>query len=216
MRKINIVRLCVFLSIAGIHAVLLFVTFTLKSTEAVLESPTRIMKLADFDEEIPEERPKEIPPKEIPPEEVPPIYQNTVEAIADVMQETDEVLPDVILSLEPIPAPVFQEPTQEQEDYLPMHKISIPPVFSEQELRQRLTYPVIAQKSGIEGIVYLELFVDKYGDVQRILILKEDPRERGFGEAAVKAFQGFHCTPAQANGVPVAVRYRYPLRFAIR
>jgi protein TonB len=206
MRKINIVRLCVFLVIAALHGALLFVTFKMKTAEVVEEATATVMKLTNIDEEIPPELP---PP---PPVEIPPMYQNTVESVADVMQETEEEITDIVISTEPIQNPVVRV----QEEYLPMHKISVPPVFSEQELRQRLIYPVIAQKSGIEGIVYLELFVDKQGNVQNIIILKENPEGRGFREAAIKAFQGFHCTPALANGTAVAVRYRYPLRFVIR
>jgi protein TonB len=206
MRKKNIVKLCIFLAIAGLHGALLFVTFTLKSSEVISSPETQVMKLTNFDEEIP-------PPVIPPPQVVPPTYQNTVENIADVMEETDEPIEEIEISTEPIPRPVI---VAESEEYLPMHRISVPPVFSEQELRQRIVYPVIALRSGIEGTVFLELFVDKSGVVQNIVILKEDPVDRGFGEAAVKAFQGFRCTPAQANGVPVAVRYRYPLRFVVR
>jgi protein TonB len=206
MRKYNLVRLCVVLVIAGIHAALLFVTFHIQTTQVVPEVPATVMKLTNFDEEIP------LPPPPPPPVEVPPMYQNTIESVADVMQETEEEIMDVVISTEPIQNPVIQV----QEEYLPMHRISVPPSFSETELRQRLVYPTIAQKSGIEGIVYLELFIDRAGNVQNIVILKEDPIGRGFGEAAIRAFQGFHGTPAHANGNAVAVRYRYPLRFVIR
>jgi protein TonB len=65
-------------------------------------------------------------------------------------------------------------------------------------------------------MVYLELFVDRHGQVRRITVLRETPENRGFAEAAVKAFEGIQGTPAQANGAAVAVRYRYPVRFAIR
>jgi hypothetical protein len=47
-------------------------------------------------------------------------------------------------------------------------------------------------------------------------VLKEDPPGRGFAEAAVRAFQGLRCTPAQANGGNVSVRYRYPVSFKLR
>jgi protein TonB len=97
-----------------------------------------------------------------------------------------------------------------------MHRISVTPSFSEEEIRRRLIYPPIAQRSGLEGMVYLELFIDPQGNVLRIIILKEEPQGRGFGEAAVRAFQGLHGTPAEANGTPVAVRYRYPVRFRLR
>jgi protein TonB len=97
-----------------------------------------------------------------------------------------------------------------------MHKVSVAPVFSEREILRSLVYPPIARRAGIDGIVYLELFIDKLGTIRQISILKEDPAGKGFGEAAVKAFQGITCAPAQANGVPVAVRYRYPVRFKLR
>jgi protein TonB len=36
---------------------------------------------------------------------------------------------------------------------------------------------------------------------------------RGFGEAAVTAFQNLRGEPAYINGLAVGVRYRYPVRF---
>jgi protein TonB len=97
-----------------------------------------------------------------------------------------------------------------------MHRISVAPVFSESEIKERLVYPPIALRAKLEGMVYLELFVDHTGQIRQITILRETPENRGFGEAAIKAFQGLRGTPAEANGAAVAVRYRYPVRFAIR
>jgi protein TonB len=97
-----------------------------------------------------------------------------------------------------------------------MHKVSQPPVFSEEDILKSLVYPPIAQRSGLEGMVYLEIFIDSRGLVQRVDILKENPENSGFGEAAAKAFRGRTCTPAFANGAAVAVRYRYPVRFKLK
>jgi protein TonB len=215
MRKLFFVRFCVLLVIAGIHGALFLVTFQMKAAELIEELPARVMKLTNFEEERLEEI---IPP---PPIEFPLVIQmtNTTETIADTMVETEEdvpveIVPDFVPLPESISAPVAT--VQVQEEYLSMHKISVPPVFSEQDLLKRLVYPTIALRSRVEGIVYLELFVDKQGAVQNIVILKEEPTGRGFGEAAIKAFQGYSGTPAHANGIPVAVRYRYPLRFTVR
>jgi protein TonB len=107
--------------------------------------------------------------------------------------------------------------------YLPAHKISAPPSFSEDEIRGATIYPPIALRSGIEGTVILELFVDSQGYVRDIKVLQEKPEGRGFGEAAVRAFTGKRGKPAQAKtegaaaeSVPVAARYRYPVRFRIK
>jgi protein TonB len=74
----------------------------------------------------------------------------------------------------------------------------------------------MAQRAGIEGSVILDLFVDRQGFIRTINILKEDPPNRGFGEAAVKAFQGIRGSPALANDEAVASRYRYRYRFRLR
>jgi protein TonB len=80
-----------------------------------------------------------------------------------------------------------------------------------------MVYPSIALRSGIEGQVYLDLFVDRVGVIRQREILRETPPGRGFGEAAINAFKGIRATePAMANGQIVAVRYRYPVRFTIK
>jgi protein TonB len=59
--------------------------------------------------------------------------------------------------------------------------------------------------------------IDHLGNINDIHILRETPSGRGFGEAALNAFRGIRATsPAELNGVPVAVRFRYPIRFALR
>jgi protein TonB len=87
----------------------------------------------------------------------------------------------------------------------------------EDQIARNTVYPPIAQRSGIEGRVILELFIDRHGVIRDISILQETPLNRGFGEAAVNAFRGISAAkPAEANGVPVATRYRYPFRFTLR
>jgi protein TonB len=134
------------------------------------------------------------------------------------MIETEEVPEDQVI-VEPGSLIVSRAPVQaaepEEEDYLPMHKVSVAPVFSEREILAALVYPPIALRSGIEGMAYLELFIDRRGVVRNITVLRENPPNRGFGEAAVNAFRGLRVKPAEANGAAVAVRYRYPVRFKI-
>jgi len=190
-------RLLLFFAVAIIHVLLLFlIAFNVKTASQEAEENARVMKLTDL---------AEAPP---PPEEELPL----VEAIAETMIETDtEPLQTVVAtgSLKSNDAPSW-------DDYLPIHKVSEPPRFDEREITSALVYPPIALRSAIEGRVILELFVDRNGLVQRIIILQENPKERGFGEAAVKAFTGKRCVPAYANGEPVSARYRYPVSFKIK
>ena len=152
----------------------------------------KVMKLADFTVTLP---PPQFNRNDLP----------LVETIAENMIETDSVPEQNVVAAGTLDG-----------DYLPMHLVSILPRFSEDELIRRIIYPPIAQRSELEGMVYLEIFVDAGGIVRNVAILKEDPPGRGFGEAAVKAFTGFSGSPAMANGKAVAVRYRYPVRFTLR
>lgn len=99
-------------------------------------------------------------------------------------------------------------------DYVPQHKISIIPDIPTREVLERIVYPPMALRQEIEGVVYLELFIDQAGLIRKIQVLK-DPGY-GFADAAVEALTGMRCKPAYANGAPVAVRFRYPVRFSIQ
>jgi protein TonB len=186
-------RLVSILAAILIHVLLLFfAVFTIKTiVEAAAERPD-IIKLTDIREEAPKPRPI-------------PVVSSVTESVAETVVESDEVIPGETAS-----------GAGEVIDFLPMHLVSQLPRFSEEEIRRRVIYPPIAQRSELEGTVYLEIFVDREGRVRSITILKEDPPDRGFGEAAARAFQGLSGSPALANGMEVAVRYRYPVRFSLK
>ena len=193
----NRLRLVVFAMVAAIHVVLLlFVAINIGTQSQAAEESARVMKLTDFEEAPPP------PPQQ---EELP-----VVEAIAETMIET-EVVPDQVI----VAPGSLTTSVHSWDDYLPMHRVSRQPGFDEKAILADLVFPTIAQRSGIEGRVILELFVDKNGLIQQIRILQENPSDRGFGEAAVKAFTGKRATPAYANGEPVSCRYRYPVSFKL-
>ena len=191
------IRPLIFILVAVLHVIIIiFVAFNVDSVAMPEEPAAGVMKLVDVEEDIP------------PPEKLPDVYTNTLDSVAESMIETEVVTPPIVGY-----APVRTVP--ETIDYLPQHKISKVPVLPESEIIRAMVYPPIAQRSNIEGIVYLELFIDRTGAVRDVRILRETPPDRGFGEAAIKAFRGIRGQPAEANGVPVAVRYRYNLNFKL-
>jgi protein TonB len=202
-------RLVFFAAAVGIHALLLFfLVFKMAVPAQVTDISAGVFKLQDLQEYIPAPPP---PPPEIQPE---PVAENTTSAFAETMVETD-VLPDDLTVLDYVP--VTPAVTTVQETYLSQGKISVIPVLPDDKIKQAMVYPRIALASGVTGTVYLELYIDRYGVIQRITVLKEEPEGRGFGDAAVKAFSGITAmSPAYANGVAVGVRYRYPVRFTIK
>ncbi|MDR2942114.1 MAG: energy transducer TonB [Treponema sp.] len=189
MTNEKFIRTFIFIFAAVIHLLVLFF-LVFKTDRLIQEGPenARVMKLTDFEEAPPE--------PEVP----------QVEAIAEKMVETDTAPDQHVLA-----AGVFLS-----ENYLSMHQVSVPPKFDANAVMKDLVYPPIALRSGIEGRVILELFVDRTGAVQRIVILQENPEDRGFGEAAIRAFTGRKGVPAYANGEPVSARYRYPVTFKLK
>ncbi|MDR0708818.1 MAG: TonB family protein [Spirochaetaceae bacterium] len=209
MKSIVTVRLAVFAVVAALHlALILFFVIRVQGADTSGEEPVPVMKILDVQEEAPPPPP---PPPPVPVTDNPA----AVETIAENMIETDDVPEDQTL----VPPGSLVTPGVPNQgaggEYLSMGNISVPPVFSEQDIRGNLVYPPIAKRSGIEGTVYLELFIDSRGQVQRVNILRENPPGRGFGEAAAAAFQGLSGKPAESNGRPVGVRYRYPVRFRL-
>jgi len=197
-----------FLLVAVIHIVLIFfLTFNMKVDSQVQPENARMMRLTDFSEIKPEPPPPPPPPKEI--------HIPMVESIAETMIETEEALEQIVVA--PGALTVVTAPSAPSwDDYLPSHKVTDLPKFNEKEIYADLVYPPIALRSGIEGRVILEIFVDRNGQIQRILVMQENPQNRGFGEAAVKAFTGKRVTPAYADGKPVSIHYRYPVSFTIK
>jgi protein TonB len=198
------VRIVSFAAVAVLHlTLLLFVVFNVKIGVVSEEPIAGVMKLVDVQEHIPPPPPPERPPPEIP-------ETNTQDAIAETMIETDEIPPSVIYEYTPV------VPIPEQIEYLPQYRVSVLPVLPDADIRRAVIYPEIARRSNIEGTVYLELFIDAQGNVRDVTILRENPAGRGFGEAAVNAFRGIRGKPAEANGIPVATRFRYNLNFVLR
>jgi protein TonB len=182
--------------VAALHlGVIFFAAFSVESAREAAAESADVMKLVDLDEAPP-------PPPETPS------TRTVSEALAENMLET-ETEPDIVAA-----APYM--PSLEAENYVLQSDISVLPEFDEKAIFERLVYPPIARRSGIEGRVLLELFINRQGFVTRVNVLREEPPDRGFAEAAVRAFSGAQAKPALANGQVVAVRYRYPVRFQLR
>ena len=195
--RLGRIRVIIFAAVSLLHVLLIFfVAFKMETVVREAEPVAWVMKLVDVQEELP-------PPKR--PVDLP--QTTTTESIAETMIPTEEPPPPVVIPQ--------SNTVPEQIEYLPQHKISMLPALPEDQIIRATVYPPIAQRSNIEGRVFLELFIDRQGNVRDVRILKEDPPDRGFGAAAVNAFKGIRGKPAEANGEPVAVRYRYAFNFKL-
>ncbi len=75
-------------------------------------------------------------------------------------------------------------------------------------------YPDIARKAGIEGTVFVKMWVAKDGTVKRAEIVKSSSEL--FDQAAVEAARQWKFTPAIMNNAPVSVFVTVPFKFRLR
>jgi protein TonB len=213
-RKVNrLGKLAIFVVTVAIHLVVIF-TITIQTGEKKEREDTSVFKVVDLEEYVPPPpEPEEEEEPEEPEEKVETPQQDTItEEVIETEEEVEPIEPEETAPEGP-PSPP-QQPKQTTIEYLPQHKISVPPRLPTNEIREKITYPPLANRQKIEGVVFLELYIDKEGKIRKIVVLK-DPGY-GFAEAAMAALEGISVKPAKANGVPVAVRFRYPIRFTVK
>ena len=189
-----LVRPLLFGLVIAIHIIVLVcVRFSVKEAALEEEIDAEIFKLVDVEEFVP-------PPPPPPVIEKKEVVVNSVKA-SETIQETEK---EVVEVEEEVPVEI---------EYVPQHKISVVPEIPTKAILSKIEYPKMAMKQGIEGVVYLELFIDEAGNIRKVNVLK-DPGY-GFTEAALAALDGITCKPALVNDKPVAVRFRYPIRFVL-
>jgi protein TonB len=92
-------------------------------------------------------------------------------------------------------------------DYTPVEK---EPVIIK---RVEPKYPELAMRAGLEGKVYVKIWVDKEGKPKKVVVLKSDAEI--FEGPAVEAAQQFLFTPAYMNNGPVSVWVSVPFKFRL-
>ena len=92
-------------------------------------------------------------------------------------------------------------------DFVPVEKEPVPIKKVEPK------YPELAMRAGLEGRVWVKIWVDKEGKAKQVVVLKSDAEI--FNEAAVEAAKQFVFTPAYMNNGPVSVWVSVPFKFKL-
>ncbi|MGQ9845755.1 MAG: TonB family protein [Caldisericia bacterium] len=87
------------------------------------------------------------------------------------------------------------------------------PIGGIQSILQKVVYPEIAKKAGVQGKVYVLAFVDENGDVKEAKITKGIGA--GCDEAALEAVKKTKFKPGKQGGKPVKVRVSIPIVFKL-
>lgn len=96
-------------------------------------------------------------------------------------------------------------------DFVPYDKA--PQAVNLNQIQKSVTYPEIALKLRIEGDVWLKMWVDKKGDVRKVILVKSlyPPLD----SIAIEAYKKLKFTPAMQRDIPVDVWVSMPFRWRI-
>ncbi len=97
---------------------------------------------------------------------------------------------------------------KEPEDFVPYEQAPEPVT------KVNPTYPEIAMRAGMEGTVYVKIWIDKEGKPKKVTVIKSDADI--FNEAAIQAAWKWVFTPAMMKNGPVAVNVTVPFKFRLK
>jgi protein TonB len=145
--------------------------------------------------------PVPVPDAEVSAEQTMATQSEMSQAVAPIMGDMEsggalEIEQDIKIDEDAPPA-----------DFVPVEKEPVPVKKVEPK------YPELAMRAGLEGKVWVKIWVDKEGRPKQVVILKSDAEI--FNEPAVEAAKQWVFTPAYMNNGPVAVWVSIPFRFKL-
>jgi len=162
----------------------------LKSNDVTMEGPQELFTVEDIQQTKQENRP--------PPPPKPPI---PIEAPSDDVLEDIEIADTEIDFDAEMEAPT---PVEEMPE----------PIGGIKAIQEKIVYPEIAKRAGVEGKVYVLAFVDESGTVTKTQLIKGIGA--GCDEAALNAVQKTKFKPGKQRGKPVKVQVSIPIVFKLQ
>ncbi len=178
----------------------------LKTTEVALEGPQELFTVEDIQQTKQENRP---PP---PPKPPIPIEAPSEDVLEDI--EIGETELDVNAEMEaPPPPPKEEKKVEEEPTYFVAVEEMPEPIGGIRAIQEKIVYPEIAKRAGVEGKVYILAFVDESGNVTKAQVLKGIGA--GCDEAALDAVLKTKFKPGKQRGKPVKVQVSIPVVFKL-
>ena len=176
----------------------------LKADGMQLDSTQELFTVEDIQQTKQENRP--------PPPPKPPI---PIEAPSDDVLEDIEI-GDTEIDLDAemeAPPPPKEEKVEEEPTYFVAVEEMPEPVGGIRAIQEKIVYPEIAKRAGVEGKVYILAFVDESGNVTKANVLKGIGA--GCDEAALDAVLKTKFKPGKQRGKPVRVQVSIPIIFKL-
>src|SRR3990172_8806793 len=171
-----------------------------------LEGPQELFTVEDIENTKQENR--------SPPPPKPPI---PIEAPSDDVLEDIEIASTVIdinAQIDAPPPPKEEKKVEEEPTYFVAVEEMPEPIGGIKAIQEKIIYPEIAKRAGVEGKVYVLAFVDEEGIVTKAQIIKGIGA--GCDEAALDAVLKTRFKPGKQRGKPVKVQVSIPIVFKLQ
>lgn len=199
----------IFLQLGMVVVLLIFIT----AMKVQFESKKQNVDLTQEQEVVEMEEVTQTQQEEKPPP--PPRPQVPVEVPNDEIIEDQDINIDADINMdEPLPEPEEPQQEEEEEDFFVAVENMPELKGGLGALQQKITYPEMARKAGIEGRVIIQFIVNENGEV-------EDPKViRGIGggcdKEALRVVKTAEFEPGRQRGNPVRVQYSLPITFKLQ
>jgi len=170
-----------------------------------LEDTQELFTVEDIQQTKQENRP---PP---PPKPPIPIEAPSDDVLEDIEIGDTEI--DFEEELEAPPPPKEEKKVEEEPTYFVAVEEMPEPIGGIKAIQEKIVYPEIAKRAGVEGKVYILAFVDESGNVTKANILKGIGA--GCDEAALNAVLKTKFKPGKQRGKPVNVQVSIPVIFKL-
>ncbi|MCK5760181.1 MAG: energy transducer TonB [Candidatus Delongbacteria bacterium] len=118
----------------------------------------------------------------------------------------------------PPPPPAFAGGDDEIFDFYAIQEKPEMTTKARQKLAKYIfkNYPPLAKRSGVSGTVLIGFICSKEGIPTNVSVVREKPKNMGFGEVALKAMKEVVFSPGMQRDKPVAVRMKLPIKFTTK
>ncbi len=106
------------------------------------------------------------------------------------------------------------ETIAQEEAYKPFAQVMPEPKGGMESIYKYISYPEIAARSGIEGKVFLLVYINEKGGVDDVKVVKGIGA--GCDEAAVNGLKKVEFNPGKDDGVPIKVKMSLPVTFKLK
>lgn len=146
-----------------------------------------------------------------PPKPPIPIEAPSDDELEDIEIEDTEI--DMEEEIAAPPPPVAEEEEEVSVDFFVAVEEMPNPIGGIAAIQQKIIYPEIAKRAGVQGRVYVKAFVDEAGVVRKAEVIKGIGA--GCDEAAIDAVLKTKFTPGRQRGQAVKVQVSIPILFKL-